>query len=186
MWSYCLVDIPAGRINQTIIRSINQSINQFINQWFDIFCKDRSRARKLHEDAGLPFLEIFVDTPLSTCEERDVKGLYKKARAGIIKSKLSTPNTIILGCIMKTHWTEARLTYTCDIRVRLFSLMIYIQTWSPALTRYTRRLKIRNSASRPAPILLMNALKISSISIAIISKIFETFFTVLRRVEYVD
>jgi adenylylsulfate kinase len=31
------------------------------------------------------FYEIFISTPLSICEERDVKGLYKKARAGIIK-----------------------------------------------------------------------------------------------------
>jgi adenylylsulfate kinase len=31
------------------------------------------------------FVEVFIDTPLSVCEERDVKGLYQKARAGIIK-----------------------------------------------------------------------------------------------------
>jgi len=30
------------------------------------------------------FVEVFVDTPLSICEERDVKGLYAKARAGLI------------------------------------------------------------------------------------------------------
>ncbi|XP_048581623.1 bifunctional 3'-phosphoadenosine 5'-phosphosulfate synthase-like isoform X1 [Nematostella vectensis] len=49
------------------------------------YSRDRDRARKLHEDANLPFFEIFVNTPLETCEKRDVKGLYKKARAGIIK-----------------------------------------------------------------------------------------------------
>ena len=32
------------------------------------------------------FIEIFVNTPLEICEQRDVKGLYKKARAGEIKS----------------------------------------------------------------------------------------------------
>lgn len=48
--------------------------------------QDRDRARKIHEDAGLPFLEIFVDAPLAVCETRDVKGLYKKARQGQIKS----------------------------------------------------------------------------------------------------
>jgi adenylylsulfate kinase len=31
------------------------------------------------------FIEVFVDTPIEECEKRDVKGLYKKARAGIIK-----------------------------------------------------------------------------------------------------
>ena len=32
------------------------------------------------------FVEVFVNTPLEVCEERDVKGLYKKARAGEIKN----------------------------------------------------------------------------------------------------
>ena len=42
-------------------------------------------ARELHEKAGLKFFEIYVNTSLEECEKRDVKGLYKKARAGIIK-----------------------------------------------------------------------------------------------------
>lgn len=42
----------------------------------------RERARELHEAAGVPFLEVFVDTPLEVCEERDPKGLYARARAG--------------------------------------------------------------------------------------------------------
>ncbi len=48
------------------------------------FRKDRDMARQLHKDAGLGFIEIFVDTPLATCEERDPKGLYRKARMGMI------------------------------------------------------------------------------------------------------
>ncbi|MEO1008562.1 MAG: adenylyl-sulfate kinase [Planctomycetota bacterium] len=46
---------------------------------------DRDLCRQMHDDAGLPFFEVFVDTPLDVCEERDPKGLYKKARAGEIK-----------------------------------------------------------------------------------------------------
>jgi bifunctional enzyme CysN/CysC len=42
----------------------------------------RSHARRLHEAAGLPFVEVFVDAPLAVCEARDPKGLYAKARAG--------------------------------------------------------------------------------------------------------
>ncbi|KZT43554.1 adenylylsulfate kinase [Sistotremastrum suecicum HHB10207 ss-3] len=45
---------------------------------------DRAVARTLHEDNGLPFLEVFVDAPLEVVEQRDPKGLYKKARAGQI------------------------------------------------------------------------------------------------------
>ncbi len=47
--------------------------------------KDRDLVRDLHEKANLPFLEIWMDTPLETCEQRDPKGLYKKARAGELK-----------------------------------------------------------------------------------------------------
>ncbi|KAF8210120.1 adenylylsulfate kinase [Mycena galopus ATCC 62051] len=46
---------------------------------------DRDLARELHQKASLPFLEVFIDAPLSILEERDPKGLYKKARAGEIK-----------------------------------------------------------------------------------------------------
>ena len=44
---------------------------------------DRDAARKVvgNED----FIEVFVDTPIAVCEQRDPKGLYKKARAGEIK-----------------------------------------------------------------------------------------------------
>jgi bifunctional enzyme CysN/CysC len=42
----------------------------------------RDHARALHAAAGLPFLEVFVDTPIEVCEARDPKGLYAKARAG--------------------------------------------------------------------------------------------------------
>ncbi|MFH1417048.1 MAG: adenylyl-sulfate kinase [Planctomycetota bacterium] len=56
------------------------SITSFISP----YRADRDRARKLHDEAGLPFIEVFVDTPLEVCEQRDPKGLYKKARAGEI------------------------------------------------------------------------------------------------------
>lgn len=45
---------------------------------------DRQRVRDIHAAVGLPFVEVFVDTPLDVCEARDVKGLYAKARAGEI------------------------------------------------------------------------------------------------------
>jgi bifunctional enzyme CysN/CysC len=42
----------------------------------------RERARAAHVAAGLPFIEVFIDTPLEQCERRDPKGLYARARAG--------------------------------------------------------------------------------------------------------
>jgi bifunctional enzyme CysN/CysC len=47
--------------------------------------EDRDRVRAIHQEAGIPFYEVFVDTPLEECERRDPKGLYAKARAGEIK-----------------------------------------------------------------------------------------------------
>jgi adenylylsulfate kinase len=46
---------------------------------------DRDAARRMHEQADLPFLEVYVEAPLDVAEKRDPKGLYKKARAGEIK-----------------------------------------------------------------------------------------------------
>jgi adenylylsulfate kinase len=47
--------------------------------------KDRDLVRELHAKAGLPFVEVHMATPIGTCEQRDPKGLYKKARAGELK-----------------------------------------------------------------------------------------------------
>ena len=44
---------------------------------------DRDKIRDLVEEGE--FIEVFVDCPVEECEKRDVKGLYKKAREGIIK-----------------------------------------------------------------------------------------------------
>lgn len=66
--------------------------------------QDRQLAREIHERDGLQFFEVFVNTPLDVCEDRDVKGLYKKV-GSIIKvmlgvasevSTLSTESLILL------------------------------------------------------------------------------------------
>ncbi|KAJ9124696.1 hypothetical protein QFC24_003063 [Naganishia onofrii] len=51
------------------------------------YVSDRQLARKLHEahNPPIPFIEVYVDAPLKVVEERDPKGLYKKARSGEIK-----------------------------------------------------------------------------------------------------
>lgn len=61
------------------------------------FQHDRDIVRHLVNDGE--FIEIFVDTPLEICEQRDPKGLYKKARSGAIASftGISSP--------MKSHLT---------------------------------------------------------------------------------
>ena len=58
------------------------SLSSFISP----YKADRDEVRALHEAANLPFVEVFVDCALDVAEERDPKGLYKKARAGEIKN----------------------------------------------------------------------------------------------------
>jgi adenylylsulfate kinase len=52
--------------------------------------KDRDAARKAHEQnktGALPFIEVYVNTPIETCEKRDPKGLYKQARDAVAAGK---------------------------------------------------------------------------------------------------
>ncbi|KAK1968833.1 adenylylsulfate kinase [Colletotrichum eremochloae] len=62
-----------------------------ITSFISPYRADRQIARELHAQAGqnnddaIPFIEVFVNVPLEVAEQRDPKGLYKKARAGEIK-----------------------------------------------------------------------------------------------------
>lgn len=56
-----------------------------ITAFISPYVSDRTLVRELHEKSSLGFIEVFVDAPLGVVEERDPKGLYKKARAGEIK-----------------------------------------------------------------------------------------------------
>lgn len=70
-----------GEVSKLFAASSTIAITAFISPYI----ADRDSARKLHEEAGLAFIEVFVDAPLATVEQRDPKGLYAKARAGVIK-----------------------------------------------------------------------------------------------------
>jgi adenylyl-sulfate kinase len=48
------------------------------------YAADRRHARQMHEEAGLEFIEVFVNTSLEECARRDVKGLYARARSGAL------------------------------------------------------------------------------------------------------
>ncbi len=67
-----------GEVSKLLADAGLISITSFISP----YRADRDIARRLHEEADLPFLEVYVETPLAIAEERDPKGLYKKARAG--------------------------------------------------------------------------------------------------------
>ena len=57
-----------------------------LSSFISPYLVDRQIVRELHEADDMPFIEVFVDCSLEAAEERDPKGLYKKARAGEIKN----------------------------------------------------------------------------------------------------
>jgi adenylylsulfate kinase len=78
---------PAGR--EENIRRIGEVAKLFVDAgtvvlaaFISPFRTDRDRVRALVEPGS--YVEVFVNCPLEACEKRDVKGLYKKARAGEI------------------------------------------------------------------------------------------------------
>lgn len=81
-----------------------------ITAFISPFKKQRNYARSLFPDGD--FIEVFVDTPLDVCEARDVKGLYKKARAGEIpdftgvSSPFEAPTSAELVFSVENHRLE--------------------------------------------------------------------------------
>ena len=71
-----------GEVAKLFVDAGMISLSSFISP----YRADRDNVRKLHEEAGMDFIEIFVDCSLEEAEARDPKGLYKKARAGEIKN----------------------------------------------------------------------------------------------------
>ena len=80
--------------------------------------KDRDNARALLEDNR--FVEIFVKVPLDVAEERDPKGLYKKARAGEIKefTGISAPYEEPLSPELVVDTSELGLEQSADEVIR--------------------------------------------------------------------
>ena len=80
----------SSRDREENIRRIGETARLFMQTGFiaiaafiSPYQSDRERVRNLVPDSD--FIEVFLDCPLEVCEKRDVKGLYKKARAGLIK-----------------------------------------------------------------------------------------------------
>lgn len=71
-----------GEISKLFVDAGVLVLSSFISP----YVRDRDLVRKVHEEAGIAFIEVFVDCSLEAAESRDPKGLYKKARAGEIKN----------------------------------------------------------------------------------------------------
>ena len=79
--------LTSGQVAKLFADSSTIVLTSFISP----YRADRKFARDLHISAGngtedaIPFIEVFVDIPVEVAEQRDPKGLYKRARAGEIK-----------------------------------------------------------------------------------------------------
>ncbi|MNJ19953.1 adenylyl-sulfate kinase [Pseudomonas alkylphenolica] len=81
----------SDRDREENIRRVAEVANLFVDaglivitSFISPFHCDRELARSVIGDES--FIEVYVDTPLSECERRDPKGLYSKARQGLIKN----------------------------------------------------------------------------------------------------
>lgn len=70
-----------GEISKLFVDTGVIALSSFISP----YRSDRDIVRELHKQAGMDFIEVYVDCALAEAEKRDPKGLYKKARAGEIK-----------------------------------------------------------------------------------------------------
>ena len=90
------------------------------------YAADRHCARKVHERAGIEFVEVFVNTSLEECARRDVKGLYAQARGGAL------PNLTGIGAPYETPGTpEVEITEKQSIEAAAVRVLAAI----PSVTR---------------------------------------------------
>lgn len=89
-----------------------------ITAFISPFARDRENARKI---IGEDFIEIYVNTPIEECERRDVKGLYKKARAGELPNftGISSPYEEPLNPQITISTSDCKLTETVDYLMKM-------------------------------------------------------------------
>ena len=84
---------------------------------------DRDEVRELHEQTGLEFIEVFVDCSLAVAEERDPKGLYKKARAGEIKNFTGIDDPYEAPVNPEIHLKTDEMTLEEEVQIIIDHLM---------------------------------------------------------------
>lgn len=87
------------------------SLSSFISP----YKADRDEVRRLHEAADLTFVEVFVDCSLEVAEQRDPKGLYKKARAGEIKNFTGIDDPYEAPTNPEIHLHTDRMTLEAEV-----------------------------------------------------------------------
>ena len=113
------------------------------------FEEDRRLIRTMHEEAGLAYAEVFVDTSLEECERRDPKGLYARARSGQlpgftgIDSAYEMPR-IPIWWSGRTRAASPSRCHACSTSSRSFCASPLGQRLSDAATRTATRTQLRD------------------------------------------
>jgi len=99
-----------------------------ITSFISPYRSDRDMAKVLHSESNIPFVEVFVDAPLSVVEDRDPKGLYKKARAGEIKdfTGISAPYEAPLSPEIHIRTDETDIKQSVQIIIDYLSINSYL------------------------------------------------------------
>jgi len=97
-----------------------------ISAFISPFCSDREIVRELVEDGE--FIEVFIDTPLEVCEQRDPKGLYQKARNGEISSftGISSPYELPHNPEVHLHTAQQSVEESVKIIIKYLQQKGYI------------------------------------------------------------
>ncbi len=88
-----------------------------LSSFISPYRKDRDEVRQLHEAASLTFVEVFVDCSLMVAEERDPKGLYKKARAGLIKNFTGIDDPYEAPATPEIHLKTDEMTLETEVSI---------------------------------------------------------------------
>jgi len=112
------------------IRRIGEVARLFADAGVIVLCSfvspyraDRDGVRALHDAIDLSFFEVFINTPVDICEQRDPKGLYKKARAGDIKgfTGVDDPYEAPMAAELEVDAANQTVSANADRVVRLLS-----------------------------------------------------------------
>ncbi len=111
---------------QENIRRISEVAKLYVQSGLVTICSFISPTRAIRQMAGEiigaeDFLEVYVNTPLEICEARDVKGLYKKARAGEIKgfTGIDSPYEPPLNPALEILTGSRKLEDSLDLLIKL-------------------------------------------------------------------
>ena len=93
-----------------------------LSSFISPYAEDRDIVRKMHDEGELAFMEVFVDCSLEAAEERDPKGLYKKARAGEIRGFTGIDDPYEAPAAPELHLRTDKMTLEEEVEAVIKSL----------------------------------------------------------------